>query len=307
MSQKQKTIAIVGCGPNLGMAVARRFGKEGYQIGMISFMPEELETFVKELEGMGIKAAAFPADITKRDELIAALTKLRAEMGPIDIVEYSPLAPMFELVDVLDINPENTQYYIEQQLYGAMTVVNEVLPEMLARGEGSILVTTGATAIIPMSSHANGAVSQCAVRHYIYLLNDRLQDKGIYVGTLCIAAAKDDTYLANLYWDMNLKRDRVEEIYGNIKPVAAYQSYVNRGYADTYPPKFTKEPPEPRNEEERNKLLVALYFCHISAGILDEVIAKGETEKSIKFIEPIVLKYGGDLTKEYFGGTIDLI
>ena len=64
------TIAIVGAGPGLGLAIARTFGSRGFDVALISRSREKLESLVTELAQDGITAAAFPADV--RDALVAA-------------------------------------------------------------------------------------------------------------------------------------------------------------------------------------------------------------------------------------------
>lgn len=296
-----KNLAVIGCGPALGFHVAKRFALEGYHVGMISNMPDQLNEFVKELEAIGVKAYAYPADVTDRNALIGALEKMEATMGDIDIVEYSPLAPMFDLVDVFDLTPENAQPYIDQQLYGAITVANYFMPKMRARKSGCYLVTTGATAHMPMASHANGAVSQSALCHYLNMLHERCEQDNVYVGSICIGAPKDDVFLADKYWEMCQTKGACEYMYGNTKPVEAYQWYVNRGYGAAYPPMFTQEPPAPKNENERDRLVLALYDVYVSADILDQVIAQGEGQKSKDYVSSIAAKHGADFDAPYWG------
>lgn len=49
MSENRKNLAVIGCGPALGFHVAKRFAQEGYNVGMLSNMPEQLEEFAKEI------------------------------------------------------------------------------------------------------------------------------------------------------------------------------------------------------------------------------------------------------------------
>lgn len=297
-----KNLAVIGCGPALGFHVAKRFAKEGYNVGMVSNMPEQLNEFVTELETMGVKAFAFPADITNRTELLSVLKKMDEAMGEIDVVEFSPLAPMFDLVDVLDMTPENTQYYMDQQLYGAVAVANHYIPQMRERKDGCFLVTTGATAYMPMASHANGAVSQSALCSYTKMLFDKCEMDNVYVGSICIGAPKDDVFLANKYWEMCQERKECEYMYGNIKPTIAYQYYVNRGFGMSYPPMFTKEPYEPKTEEDKDRLILALWNAYISAdSVVALVLSKEQAEQSKVFAKEVAAKYGADFDAPYWG------
>ena len=66
------SIVIIGAGPNLGMAVARRFGREGLAVGLVSRTQTKLDRLAAELEGEGITAAGAPADKRDTDAVAAA-------------------------------------------------------------------------------------------------------------------------------------------------------------------------------------------------------------------------------------------
>ena len=67
------SIVIVGAGPNLGLAVARRFGREGLSVGLVSRTQAKLDDLAAQLEGEGITAAGAAADIRDAHALAAAI------------------------------------------------------------------------------------------------------------------------------------------------------------------------------------------------------------------------------------------
>ena len=137
-----KTLVVVGAGPGLGMGVARAFGLRGFRVGLIARTEGKLDTLVGRLGELGIAAAAFPADIRDRDRLVAALTAARETLGPIDVLEYSP-SPTGPITHAADTTIESARAQWELHVQGAITAVGVVLPEMLTRGEGTLLLTTG--------------------------------------------------------------------------------------------------------------------------------------------------------------------
>ena len=68
--------AVVGVGPGLGAALARRFGKE-YAVALIARGEDKLVALAKEIEGAGGKALAVPADVSKAADITAAFDKVR--------------------------------------------------------------------------------------------------------------------------------------------------------------------------------------------------------------------------------------
>jgi NAD(P)-dependent dehydrogenase (short-subunit alcohol dehydrogenase family) len=69
---------VVGAGPGLGAAAARRFGREGHPVGLIARSAASLETIAAGLASEGITTATESADVTDEKALTAALGALRA-------------------------------------------------------------------------------------------------------------------------------------------------------------------------------------------------------------------------------------
>jgi NADP-dependent 3-hydroxy acid dehydrogenase YdfG len=86
-----RSIVIVGAGPNLGAAVARRFGRQGLAVGLVARNLEQLAALTTELEADGMQAAHAAADIRDADALSAAIATLAQRLGPVEVLEYSPL------------------------------------------------------------------------------------------------------------------------------------------------------------------------------------------------------------------------
>ena len=240
-----KTIAIVGAGPALGMSLARRFGGEGLQVGLVARRQEQLDAFVDELGAAGISAAAFPADVTKRTELKDALVRIEQELGPIDVLAYNPTPDSDSLADASSLTVDNVMHQIDYSLLGAVAAVEVVLPGMLERGDGALLFTGGLSAKLAVPSHANAGLALAAQRNLAHVLNYGLADKGIYAGTITVAGIitgsaagelisgfmedasalapllVDPDTMADIYWDMVATRDRVEEVVGSPEAVEA--------------------------------------------------------------------------------------
>ena len=85
------TIAIVGAGPGVGSAVARRFGREGFAVALISRTQAHLDALAAELSADGITVQGFPADVRDRDALELAIDAATTTLGPIEVLQYSPI------------------------------------------------------------------------------------------------------------------------------------------------------------------------------------------------------------------------
>jgi len=298
-----KTLAIVGVGPSIGMSLARKFGRSGYNIGLISRSQEHLDGYVEELRKLDIDAAAFRADVKDRPALRQAIGAIEKHFGTIDVLEYSPLLDLYSLVDVLSLDEDRTQEQIDFQLMGAIASVRAVLPQMISRGDGALLFTIGSSAYMPAPSHANGSIGVTAVKQYALMLHMALRPKGIYVGSLAIGYVPDPVKIADIYWQKVRERQGCETLYGDPRILTVYEELVTRGYGRVYPPQLLKDLPAPKTEAERNLFLIALYH------IQQNIIGSNATERHGEFpgLIATALRLGGVEDAAFFGGDIDKV
>ncbi|MCP1446981.1 SDR family NAD(P)-dependent oxidoreductase [Priestia megaterium] len=211
-----KNIVIVGAGPGLGMSIAKKFGKNGFRVALIARDEEKLNQLVIELEQLGIEAASFQADILNKDQISLAFTTIKEKYGFIDVVEYSPTPSIDTVTNALDVTEENALYQFQFNVLGAISSIREVLPDMLDKQSGALLFTTGGAAVNPVPMMGNVGIAVSGLRNYIFNLNSELKDKGIYAGHISIgiwmqpnSGVQDK--IADIWYDMYTKRDRVEE------------------------------------------------------------------------------------------------
>ena len=217
-------IAIVGAGPGLGLSIARRFGREGFTVALISRSAANLDRLAAELTSSGIRAGGFTGDVRDRPSLTAALEAAAQRFGPVDVLEYSPAPhgapPGLAMTDVLHVTAENVQSQVEFYVYGAIAAVRAVLDGMLARGRGTLLFTTGASSAVTMPPMGNVGIAGAGLRNYALALHAALADRCVYAVHVPLAVyigsggpqTQPDT-IAELYWDLYLARDQPERLY----------------------------------------------------------------------------------------------
>jgi short-subunit dehydrogenase len=232
-AQTLKTIAIFGAGPALGLAVARKFGQEGFRTALVARDRNRLDAMVGALAGQGVEAAAFPADLTDRAATLEAAEAIEARFGPVDVLEYSPAGDGNVRATPSQLDVATMSRLLDKFVLTPVALAGRFLPGMLERGGGGLLFALGAAAKYPTPRFASGGVAQSALRNYVHTLHAELEPDNIYAGALLIGAliegsqahrnaaawsaggrplavvSADD--LAGRYWDMYSKRDRVEE------------------------------------------------------------------------------------------------
>lgn len=176
-----KTMVIAGAGKGLGLSLAKVFGKEGFQIALIARNAEKLQSMVGELKDKGIETSYYPADLTKKEAVEKAMADVKAKYGAIDVMELSPVPTTSLPATVVKTTIENATAPFEGFVISAINVVNSLLPDMLERGEGALLFTTGLSALYPMPMLGNIGIAMAGLRSYIANLHTELSSKGILV------------------------------------------------------------------------------------------------------------------------------
>ncbi len=222
------TLAIIGAGPGMGLAIARTFGSRGFDVALIARTKEKLETLVDQLGQDGIKAAAFSADVLDRTALTDALDGAQARFGGIDVLEYSPAphspVPGFAMAAPSEVTVENLQLQVEYSFYGAVTAARAVLPAMREAGAGTLLFTTGGGSVDPVPMLGNVNAAQAALRNWVLNLNKELTGSGVYAAHVAInvwiggggpegSPTATPEQIAPLYWDLHEHRDRSEAVF----------------------------------------------------------------------------------------------
>ncbi|MFG1350434.1 SDR family NAD(P)-dependent oxidoreductase [Xanthobacter autotrophicus] len=237
-----KTIAVVGAGPGIGMAVAERFGREGFNVALLARNPTALAGHASNLKDIGVGAAAFPTDVLDRVALANSIDEVISRFGSVDVLEYGPTPSPASMRLPRDTDVENEQFHLNLQVLGAIAAVRAVLPAMLERETGTLLFTTAASAQHPAPITGSFGIAAGALLNYVRLLNKDLAANGVHAGLVSVAglvvppgktaadnasdfppgiplvAAED---VAELHWRMHRDRDQVEVFAGDIDVLLA--------------------------------------------------------------------------------------
>lgn len=179
-----KIAAVLGVGPGLGAAVARRFAKEGFRVALMARREESMSGVEREIENEGGKAVSIPTDATDPASVEAAFGKARSEFGEPEVFVYN--AGAFEMGGVLDLSPEKFEKCFKANCAGAFYAAREVLPAMVEAGRGTILLT-GATAALRGSARFSAlAVGKFGLRALSQSMAREFGPRGIHVAHVVI-------------------------------------------------------------------------------------------------------------------------
>ncbi len=207
------TLAIVGAGRGLGAAAARRFSVEGFDVALISRSPDHLRDLAADLTAQGVHVRGYPADVRDPGALTEALTAASSELGPVEVVQYSPIPQPQFLRPVLETTAEDLRAAVEFSVYGPHAVVTHVLPGMRALGRGTLLFVNGGSGARPNAAVAGTSVAFAGEGAYARMLHGALAADGIHVGQLIVPGGivpghptHDPDVLAGRLWSMHTER-----------------------------------------------------------------------------------------------------
>ncbi|MGV9306485.1 SDR family NAD(P)-dependent oxidoreductase [Nonomuraea sp. NPDC003727] len=230
-----KSIAVFGAGPGVGQAIARRYGKEGYEVVLVARRQGPLDLLARDLSGEGITTHVITADLDQAGAVPALAERIRARVGDPTALYYGPAPTELALVPAVDLTPELLQDRMPITMYTLLALVREFLPAMLERGDGAILSAQGAAAVRGRPHMSGWPTVLAAQRNYLQSLAAEVAGKGVHVGVLYVGArivgtafdsdhrrrraqgepvpdmaAADPAELADLLWDMHATRNRHE-------------------------------------------------------------------------------------------------
>lgn len=146
----EKVAAVLGVGPGLGVAIARRFAREGFEIGLMARSKESLSVAREEVEGAGGTALGVQTDATDPASVSQAFGEIRKGLGDPEVFVYN--AGAFRMGGILELTPQDFDDCFRANCSGAFYGAQQVLPAMLEKRRGTIILT-GATAALRGSAN----------------------------------------------------------------------------------------------------------------------------------------------------------
>jgi len=191
-SNSRPVCAVIGVGPGLGAALARRFAEQ-YAVALVARGEDKLTALAEEINSAGGKAIPVSADVAKATDITAAFDKIRRELGDVDVLLYNAaMRPFGKLMDTKPSTFENTW---RVNAFGAFLSAQEVVPAMLKRGSGAIIFTGATAGVKPFATSAAFGPAKFALRGLAQVMARDLQPHGIHVAYVNVDGAIDMPFI----------------------------------------------------------------------------------------------------------------
>jgi short-subunit dehydrogenase len=199
-------LLLVGAGPGLGLAIARRFAAGGYRLTLVARSTDRLDELARSLDDTNAEINTVAADASSPEGLRARMAELYREEGAPAVVIYN--AVLGSPDQLMSSTAARLQEAYAVDVVGAVVVAQEAAPAMRAAGLGTMIVTGGAFADHPVPALATVSLGKAALRSAATMLAADLGPDGIRVATLTIAGqivagtAFDPAHIAERYWEV---------------------------------------------------------------------------------------------------------
>jgi 3-oxoacyl-[acyl-carrier protein] reductase len=162
---------VTGGGRGIGASIARELTEAGMRVCVTGRTAEQVEAVAAEIGGLAIVG-----DVTREDDVSMWVDRTESELGPIEVLaanagvsvrdEAAWEMPLDEWWNVLETN-----------VLGVHLCVRAVVPRMLERGRGRIIVTGSGSAYLPGSRNVAYSTSKAAIVRYAETLAAQLEGR----------------------------------------------------------------------------------------------------------------------------------
>jgi 2-hydroxycyclohexanecarboxyl-CoA dehydrogenase len=167
----------------IGHAVAVRLGRNGTAVAVVDTSPERAEVTLHEIRKSGGTAEAFVADVTDRSAVDAAVGKVRARFGRIDIlvngVGASAARALFHACEV-----DSWDRTIDTNLRSVLHCSRAALPHMLEQRHGRIVSVTSDAGRSGAPGQAIYSAAKAAVAAFTKALAQEVAAEGVTVNAV---------------------------------------------------------------------------------------------------------------------------
>ncbi|WP_328691073.1 SDR family oxidoreductase [Streptomyces caniferus] len=194
---KGQKAMVTGANSGIGRATAIGLGRAGADV-VVNYVAgrEEAEKVVEEITAFGVRAAAYEADVSQEDQVVAMVDRMVQEFGTIDIMVAN--AGLQRDAPFTEMTLAQWQKVLDVNLTGQFLCAREATKEFLRRGvvpevsrsAGKIICMSSVHQIIPWAGHANYASSKGGIQMLMATLAQELAPQKIRVNAIAPGAIK---------------------------------------------------------------------------------------------------------------------
>ncbi|GAA2809808.1 2,3-dihydro-2,3-dihydroxybenzoate dehydrogenase [Kitasatospora paracochleata] len=204
---ENKVALVTGAAGGIGAAVVRALGERGASVAAVDRDADRLDEVVGKLVADGLKAEAFPADVTDSGSVNAMVEAVERRLGPLDYLVNA--AGVLRLGEVRDFTDEDWHTTFSVNVDGVFHVSRAVVNRMVPRESGAIVTVASNAAVTPRTEMAAYAASKAAATLFTKSLGLEVAQYGIRCN-LVAPGSTDTAMLSSMWHDDSGRRGTIE-------------------------------------------------------------------------------------------------
>lgn len=159
---------VTGGGRGIGADVARALAADGWRVAVSARGKEQVAAVASEIGGLAVTA-----DVAREEDVRGLVEQVEAELGPITLLVANAGVATFEEA-AWELEPADWWRMFEVNVLGVYLCCRAVVPGMLKRGEGRIVITGSGASYLPGSAATAYSASKAAVGRFGETLANQL-------------------------------------------------------------------------------------------------------------------------------------
>ena len=162
---------VTGGGRGIGANIAHELADAGMRVAVSARTSDEVEATARDVEGLAVVA-----DVSRRDDVGRMVRDVESELGPVDLLVANAGRNVTE-PNAWEVEPDEWWNVLEVNLLGVYLCSRAVIPGMLDRGRGRIVITGSGSAYLPRSGGTAYSASKAAVWRFGNVLAEQLEGR----------------------------------------------------------------------------------------------------------------------------------
>ncbi|MBB4091583.1 acetoin reductase [Ochrobactrum pecoris] len=173
MSANGKVALVTGAAQGIGRGIALRLAKDGFDIALVDLKADKLDAVKQEIEALGGKASTFSADVSKRDDVYAAIDHAEKTLGGFDVIVNN--AGIAQVQPIAAVKPEEVERIFRINVDGVLWGIQAAAAKFKARKQKGKIINASSIAghdgfamlgVYSATKFAVRALTQAAAKEY---------------------------------------------------------------------------------------------------------------------------------------------
>jgi short-subunit dehydrogenase len=182
-------VVITGASSGIGRACALEFSRRGANVILAARRASLLEEVAAECRKSGVDATVVATDVSRKDDC----NRLIAAAGRVDVLVNNAGFAVLDPIESARV--EDAEEMMSTNFFGAFHCTRAVLPQMVARGSGSIVFVASITGLMGYANMGAYCATKFAVIGFAESLRDEVIGRGVQVALVCPGTTETEFFV----------------------------------------------------------------------------------------------------------------